>query len=126
MVSILKLTDYVTEDNSYKYTKKTPLDIQEAKIEGYEDPSIYPIEAGYGMRAFEKDDDSLPKAVIFKDSFGGVPGGNFGNVEFLAEDFSRSVFFSTSAVDFAVIDTEKPDVVILQVAEYLLSGRLLI
>lgn len=123
LVDILKLTQYVTEENSFLYTKKN-IDIVEAQIEGYHDPSIYPIEAGYGMRAYEKDDKTLPKAVILKDSFGGVPGGNFGDVEFLAEDFSRSVFFSTSAVDFSIIETENPDIVIVQVAEYLLSSRL--
>lgn len=126
LADMLKLTDYVRENNGYTYTKKTPVTYHEAQTGDYEDPSIYPIEAGYGMQAFESDNADLPRAVVLKDSFGGYPGAIYGDVPFLAEDFSRSVFFSTSAVNFDIIQKEKPDVVILQVAEYYLPTRLVL
>lgn len=54
---------------------------------------------------------SLPRAAIFRDSFSN------SLIPYLSEYFSRAVFQRSSTVDFDLIDREKPDVVILEMAE---------
>ena len=56
-------------------------------------------------------DPALPKAVIFRDSF-------FNGLQpFTSEHFSRCVYVSDLMVDSRLIMEEKPDIVILEVAE---------
>jgi hypothetical protein len=56
-------------------------------------------------------DAALPKAVIFRDSF-------FNGLQpFTSEHFSRCVYVSDWMVDRGLIAEEKPDIVILEVAE---------
>jgi hypothetical protein len=56
-------------------------------------------------------DPALPKAVIFRDSF-------FNGLQpFTSEHFSRCVYVSDMKVDRDLIAEEKPDIVILEVAE---------
>jgi len=56
-------------------------------------------------------DPALPKAVIFRDSF-------FNGLQpFTSEHFSRCVYVSDMRVDRGLIAEEKPDIVILEVAE---------
>lgn len=59
-----------------------------------------------GRAVFEVDDPALPKLVMFRDSFGSAL------LPFLAEHFRRSVFLWQYDFDPAVIEAEKPDVVI--------------
>lgn len=60
-------------------------------------------------------DKSLPKAVIFRDSF-------FNGLQpFTSEHFSRCVYVSDWMVDRSLIAEEKPDIVILEVAERYLN-----
>jgi len=59
-----------------------------------------------GRVALEVDDATLPRMVMFRDSFGSAL------VPFLAEHFSRSVFLWQYDFDPQVIEAEKPDVVI--------------
>jgi alginate O-acetyltransferase complex protein AlgJ len=63
-------------------------------------------------------DAALPKAVIFRDSF-------FNGLQpFTSEHFSRVVYVSDFDVDFSIIAEEKPDMVILEVAERYLDRLL--
>lgn len=59
-----------------------------------------------GRVVLEVDDTTLPRLVMFRDSFGSAL------VPFLAEHFRRSVFLWQYDFDPAVIEKEKPDVVI--------------
>jgi alginate O-acetyltransferase complex protein AlgJ len=59
-----------------------------------------------GRVVLERDDPSLPTAVIFRDSFGSAL------VPFLAEHFRRSVFLWQYDLDTEVIEQENPSVVI--------------
>ncbi|NTF87481.1 hypothetical protein G6L46_10130 [Agrobacterium rhizogenes] len=61
----------------------------------------------------EGDDKSLPRAVIFGDSFCGV--GSF--CDFMAQSFSRTTFIWGTCLDHEFIGHEKPDIVISQMAE---------
>lgn len=64
-------------------------------------------------------DAVLPKAVIFRDSF-------FNGLQpFTSEHFSRVVYVSDFNVDFSIVSEEKPDIVMLEVAERYLD-RLLV
>ena len=62
-------------------------------------------------KATEVDDPSLPKAVLFRDSFSNV----FGPL--LSEHFRRLVFVRTTKVRPSILDQEHPDVVMLEIAE---------
>jgi alginate O-acetyltransferase complex protein AlgJ len=62
-----------------------------------------------GRLVTEIDDPSLPRAVIFRDSF------TSRLVPFLSEHFSRVVYLWQNDFDAAVVTNEQPDVVIQQI-----------
>jgi hypothetical protein len=62
-----------------------------------------------GRIVTEIDDPSLPRAVIFRDSF------TSRLVPFLSEHFSRAVYLWQNDFDASVVETEHPDVVIQQI-----------
>jgi hypothetical protein len=53
----------------------------------------------------------LPRAVVYRDSMA------VSLIPLLAENFSRSVFVSSRKLDQALIEREKPDVVIEEMVE---------
>lgn len=65
--------------------------------------------------AFENEDDTLPKLVLFRDSF-----ANWW-LPLLAESFSRVVVVSTMEMYFELVESERPDVVVTQMAERYLN-----
>jgi len=62
--------------------------------------------------------NGLPKLVMFRDSFAD------GLIPYLSENFSRSVYVWKPKVDLQVIEQEKPDIVIFEVAERYLGSLL--
>ena len=60
---------------------------------------------------FENTNHSLPKAVIFGDSFSSQL------IKFLAESFSRMVVVWQPNLDYSIILNEKPDIVISEQVE---------
>jgi hypothetical protein len=72
------------------------------------EPAGAPIGAELGRLVTEHPDTSLPRMVIFRDSF------MTGVMPFLAEHCSRCVFLWQRDVDPAVIAQEHPDIVIHQ------------
>jgi alginate O-acetyltransferase complex protein AlgJ len=69
------------------------------------------IVANGHAQIYDNPDKSLPKAVLFRDSFGN------SMLDFLAESFSRLVVVWQPHIDYSVIEAEKPDVVINQQVE---------
>lgn len=65
------------------------------------------------------DVSSLPKAVIFRDSFYN------GLQPYLAEHFKQAILVRSFKVDMPLIDQEKPDVVILEIAERYMTELLI-
>jgi len=61
------------------------------------------------------DDPELPRAVVFRDSFGNAL------IPYLSEYFSRVLYVWNRDVDPYVVETEKPDVVIQEVVGRFLS-----
>jgi len=78
-------------------------------------PLQYAVAKEYMAYATEHPNTHLPRAVIFRDSF-----GNRLN-PFLSECFSRSVFLWTYDFDAATIAREQPAVVIYQLVERVLD-----
>jgi alginate O-acetyltransferase complex protein AlgJ len=63
---------------------------------------------------YERESSDLPRLVMFGDSFG-PPVATF-----LAEGFGRTTFFENQTVDRAVVESERPRVVIMEMVERLL------
>jgi len=74
-------------------------------------PMKAPLGPGSHSYATEQKDSTLPKAVVFHDSFG------VRLAPLLSESFHRVVFIPSSQFDPDVIEREKPDVVIFQMVE---------
>jgi len=67
--------------------------------------------AAPGSETFNCDRPGLPRAVVYRDSMA------FSLIPLLAENFSRVVFVSSRGFDPALIEREKPDVVIEEMVE---------
>lgn len=76
-------------------------------------PAPAPYESIEGRKsiAAQTDNKRLPKLVMFMDSFAERL------IPYLSENFSRSVYVWKPAIDFSVIEREKPDIVIFEVVE---------
>uniref|UniRef100_I2Q696 AlgX/AlgJ SGNH hydrolase-like domain-containing protein n=1 Tax=Desulfovibrio sp. U5L TaxID=596152 RepID=I2Q696_9BACT len=88
--------------------KKTPVLARPAPDGPYPDPADHPERE---RRAYETDRTDWPRLLFFHDSFARPMAG------FLAERSSRSVFLWSHAFSPAIIEAEKPDVVILETVE---------
>ena len=108
LANMLGLKDRFTEDN-YVFTPKKGAAYRSV-------PVAYEVKASRFTEAFETGNPSLPRAVVFHDSF-------FNYVKpFLAGHFSRLACFQVySRADFSLIEREKPDVVIYEIAESFLQ-----
>jgi alginate O-acetyltransferase complex protein AlgJ len=75
-------------------------------------PVLFPVKSSRFTEVFENADRSLPRAIVYHDSF-------FNFVKpYMAEHLSRlSCFQSYNRVDLSLIDIEKPDIVIYEMAE---------
>jgi len=75
-------------------------------------PVPYAAKVSRLSNAYESADRSLPRVVVFHDSF-----FNFIK-QFMSEHFSRMVCFqSYNRVDFSIVDREKPDMLIYEMVE---------
>lgn len=99
LARMMGLEDILREEDR-QLIPRTP---RRAKVVDRDRPDPY---WNNGHVILEVDDPSLPKAVIFRDSFGSAL------VPFLAEHFRRSVFLWQYDFDPDVVRREKPDVVI--------------
>ena len=61
--------------------------------------------------AKERQGRNRVKLLMFRDSFA------IELIPYLSESFSRSVYVWANKVDFSMVDEEKPDLVILEMAE---------
>ena len=57
------------------------------------------------------DRPNLPRAVVFRDSMA------IALIPLLSEDFSRVVYVQSRAMDFDIIERERPDIVIEEMVE---------
>jgi hypothetical protein len=62
-------------------------------------------------RAYSVDDGSLPRLLVYQDSFG------LELIPFLSEHFSSSLFIWTSKIETAFIDMQNPDIVVIECTE---------
>lgn len=66
---------------------------------------------------FETPDESLPAAIILRDSFGEAL------MPVMSEKFRRSVWLWTHKIDLGLVEREKPDIVIMELTERFLSQK---
>ena len=106
LARMMRLTDVLEEDDVAIEWRRT------ARVVEPRVPNPHGIEA---RLVTELPDDSRPRAVIFRDSFGSAL------IPFLSEHFSRAVYLWQHNVDPGVIGTERPDVVIQELVGRRLS-----
>jgi len=104
---MMLLEDTITEQY-IGMSPKTPDRAKPAQPKGYANPATL---SGRDMVIRETGDASLPKAVFFRDSFSSAAW------PFLAERFSRSVFLWEHRFKPAIVEAEKPDVVVFEAVE---------
>jgi alginate O-acetyltransferase complex protein AlgJ len=104
LASMLGLKDQFSEENHLLDPKIRP----KARTV----PVRYQVKSSRLTGIFETADPSLPRAVVFHDSF-------FNLVKpFMAEHFSRMACFqSYNRVDVSIIEREKPDLVLYEIVE---------
>jgi alginate O-acetyltransferase complex protein AlgJ len=108
LATMLGLKDRFKEDY-YLFKKKGGTTVKRL-------PVPYPAKTSRFSEAYESPDRSLPRAVVFHDSF-----FNFVK-QFLSEHFSRMACFqSYNRVDFSLVSIEKPDVLIYEMADSFLQ-----
>ncbi len=104
LAGMLGASDQFKEDNEIAFTPLFPNDLTFTKIDNYE----FPMHGNVVISANK--DQSLPKLLMFHDSFG-------GSIQpFLAYHFRESVFI-TDRYSTAEIIKEKPDIVIVEIVE---------
>lgn len=104
LARMLSLTDVIKEENITLVPKFRPRAIDAARP--YDDPGNPAINPGREMIVKETRDPSLPRALIFRDSY------STALVSFLSENFQSIVFLWTWNFMPELIEREKPDIVI--------------
>jgi hypothetical protein len=105
--AMLLLENSLTEQ-SIDMIPLSPNRAKPAEPKGYKNPATL---SGRDMIIRETGDTSLPKAVIFRDSFSSAAW------PYLAERFQRSVFLWEHRFQPHIVEAEKPDVVIYEAVE---------
>jgi len=108
LAAMLLLENTSMREQGIDMVPKTPNRARPAEPKGYKNPATL---SGRDMIIRETGDASLPKAVIFRDSFSSAAW------PFLAERFSRSVFLWEHRFQPRIVLAEKPDVVIYEAVE---------
>lgn len=101
------------EDINYILDPKTPSPAKKANKYGYPVPQKFPYPWEYEM-VYETANDSLPKLLLIRDSFGG------SIMPYLNQSFSKSVFIFDNwhfTSNEHIIENEQPDIVIYLVLE---------
>lgn len=114
LAGMLSLSDVIREERITLVPKFTPRAVDGARpYPNPVDPAVYP---GRDMVVKETGDPSLPKALVFRDSFSGPL------IPFLSESFRSVVFVWTFDFLPELIEQEKPDIVIIECVERYLTG----
>lgn len=95
------------KETSFRWKSKTPPRALRATKGNYSDPNP----KARPIQAYEVSDKTLPKMVMFRDSFADAL------IPFLAEHFERSVFVGSLGFEKEIITKEKPDIVITELCE---------
>jgi alginate O-acetyltransferase complex protein AlgJ len=106
---MLSLGDVIKEDRITLVPKSTPRAVDATRP--YPDPVDLAAYPGRKMVVKETNDPYLPKALIFRDSFGSPL------IPFISESFQSSVFVWVFDFLPELIEREKPDIVIFECVE---------
>ena len=108
LAAMLLLENSRMRERAIDMIPRSPNRARPAELKGYANPATL---SGRDMIIRETGDATLPKAVIFRDSFSTAAW------PFLAERFQRSVFIWEHRFQPQIVEAEKPDVVIYEVVE---------
>lgn len=106
LAGMLSLKDVIHEERINLVPKFRPRAVDGKR--DYPDPVRHP---GREMVIKETGDSSLPKALVFRDSY------SWSLIPYLGESFQSAVFFWTFDFLPEIIEREKPDIVILECVE---------
>ena len=108
LAAMLLLENTLMREHSIDMVPVRPNRAKPAEPKGYKNPATL---TGRDMIIRETGDTTLPKAVIFRDSFSSAAW------PFLAERFQRSVFLWEHRFQPHIVEAEKPDIVIYEAVE---------
>ena len=111
LAGMLSLSDLITEERIVLTPKFHPRSVDVSR--DYPDPVDEP---GREMVVKETRDTSLPKALVFRDSY------SWGLIPYLSESFQSVVYLWTFDFLPEIIEREKPDVVIFECVERYLNA----
>lgn len=109
---MLSLDDFVSEQSS----TLVPNQRRARRVEPPEGV-LAPTRQQQNRMVFEVPDESLPTALLLRDSF------SEALMPTLAEKFRRSVWIWTHALNLSAVGKEQPDIVIVELTERFLVGR---
>ncbi|QEH31654.1 hypothetical protein OJF2_01190 [Aquisphaera giovannonii] len=107
LANMLGLSDWFTE-TAFQLVPRAPLSARRAVASCWMPGPVHPFCMPFAM---ECDDQSLPRAVMFRDSFCS------DLVPFLSEHFRRIVYAWKYTMDQELVERERPDVVIQELVE---------
>lgn len=107
LLRLLSVSDLFTDDEVF-FTPVTPYKSRDAAPGNYVHTYRTPTNP---LIVREVDNSTLPKIVVFRDSFYMHP------LDFFAEHFRRSVYVWTMTFDTDIIEKEHPDIVITEIVE---------
>jgi len=108
------------DDINFNLDQKTPSQAKKVKSFDYPAPQDFPYPWEYVM-TYEVANDSLPKLLLIRDSFGGSV------IPFINQGYRRSVFLFDNwnyTSNEHIIENEQPDIVVYLVLECLWDGFL--
>lgn len=116
LANMLSLGVILYDKGAVSFSPEMPGDMVDV-TPNYPDPNWY--SPAFEMIVTENSqEDDLPVAILYRDSFAGLDDWTIGNLNrFLNTSFSRFASYSTHQIDFNYIDTEKADVVIFELLE---------
>ncbi|HKR61678.1 MAG TPA: hypothetical protein VJS64_18470 [Pyrinomonadaceae bacterium] len=107
LAKLVGLAGQISEDDPVLYLRQRSFSFTNSPITVVEKPAR--------ALATERKETNLPRLVVFDDSAGRAL------VPFLPQHFSRAVFVFISKLDPVLIEAEKPDIVIQEIGEMVLS-----
>lgn len=114
LAGLLSLSDVIHEERITLLPKFVPSATDRARA--YPDPVDLTEYPGREMVVKETHDPTLPKALVFRDSY------SWALIPFMAESFQSAVFVWTFDFIPELIENEKPDIVIIECVERYLNS----
>jgi alginate O-acetyltransferase complex protein AlgJ len=114
LAGMLSLSDVIPEERITLSPRFTSRAVNGVRV--YKDPVDLKEYPGRDMVVKETHDRTLPKALVFRDSF------SWALIPFVAESFQSTVFVWTFDFSRELVENEKPDIVVIECVERYLNS----